>query len=365
MFCSECGKEVVAQAKYCRACGAPQGERDPTKPPPLPLRTGSSAVAPVAPPAATRVPVYAHFGRRVVAFLIDVAILFGLSMVLGALVAIVAPNDPQASGWVPLGALLSFWLYKAGFESSSWQASLGKRALALKVTTAGGERIGFGRATARFVSQIFSYLFFGIGYLMAAFTPRRQALHDYIAGTLVTRRDATQAEIQALEPLPAGSGIVLAVVLCFVGVAGIGIVAAIAIPAYQDYTVRAQVAEGLNLADAYKTAVSAAFANRTGADSINNEPGGAINLPTDVGARYIASMRVTSGTVLITFGDQANRLLARRNLALWPVLTDGNGTIVWVCGLGTPPDGLPASEVAAARRLTDVPSRFLPTSCRT
>jgi uncharacterized RDD family membrane protein YckC/Tfp pilus assembly major pilin PilA len=307
-------------------------------------------------------PVYSHFGRRVLAFLIDIAVLFGISLVLSALIR-AASNDPQAAGWVPLGDLLCFWIYKAGFESSPRQASLGKRALGIKVTTENGERIGFGRATARFFAQIFSYMFLAIGYFMAAFTPRRQALHDYIAGTLVTRRDATPEEIKASEPSRGTSGLVIAVVVCFVMIAVIGILAAIAIPAYQNYTIRAQVTDALTHADAYKTAVAEAFAGGTRADAINNAADGVITLSTTGGGRYTDSVQVTNGTVLITFGGQANQHIAGRRLALWPVITDGSGTTVWVCGHGVPPAGVGGPSVEAALRLTDVPDQYLPTSC--
>jgi uncharacterized RDD family membrane protein YckC/Tfp pilus assembly major pilin PilA len=312
----------------------------------------------------TQLPVYGHFGRRVLAFILDVAVLFGISLVLSVLIR-AASNDPQAAGWVPIGVLLCFWIYKAGFESSTRQASLGKRALGLKVTTENGERIGFGRATARFFAQIFSYMFLGIGYFMAAFTPRRQALHDYIAGTLVTRRDATPEEIKASDPSRGTSGLVIAVVVCFVMIAVIGMLAAISIPAYHNYTIRAQVTDALTHADAYKTAVAEAFASGTEADAINNAPGGIITLTTTGGGRYTDSVQVTNGTVLITFGGQANQHLAGRKLALWPVVTEGNGTTVWVCGHGAPPAGVGGSSIEAALRLTDVPDQYLPTSCHT
>jgi len=81
----------------------------------------------------------------------------------------------------------AFWIYEAAMESSSKQATLGKMALGLKVTDEQGRRISFGRATARYFSKIISGMILLIGYIMAGFTARKQALHDMIAGTLVTR----------------------------------------------------------------------------------------------------------------------------------------------------------------------------------
>lgn len=83
---------------------------------------------------------------------------------------------------------LAFWLvYFAGFESSERQATPGKRVFGLKVTDLSGRRISFGRAVGRRFATILSMLTLGVGYAMAGFTRRRQALHDMVAGTLVIR----------------------------------------------------------------------------------------------------------------------------------------------------------------------------------
>jgi uncharacterized RDD family membrane protein YckC len=80
------------------------------------------------------------------------------------------------------------WLYFAYLESGEKQATLGKQALGIYVTDLEGQRITFGRATGRFFAKIVASLIpFGIGYMMAGFTERRQALHDMIASSLVLR----------------------------------------------------------------------------------------------------------------------------------------------------------------------------------
>jgi uncharacterized RDD family membrane protein YckC len=79
-------------------------------------------------------------------------------------------------------------LYYALLESSTWQGTLGKRALGLEVTDLEGRRISFGRATGRFFAKIISALILWIGFIMAGFTEKKQALHDMIAGTLVIRK---------------------------------------------------------------------------------------------------------------------------------------------------------------------------------
>ena len=78
--------------------------------------------------------------------------------------------------------------YYIGMESSSWQATLGKRAMGLAVTDAAGSRISAGRAAGRYFAKIISGLTLGIGFIMAGFTTKKQGLHDIIADTLVVMK---------------------------------------------------------------------------------------------------------------------------------------------------------------------------------
>ncbi len=80
------------------------------------------------------------------------------------------------------------WLYFSIMESSKYQGTLGKIALNIKVTDYQGERISFLRATGRYFSKIISALIFMIGYIMAGFTAKKQALHDIIAETYVIKK---------------------------------------------------------------------------------------------------------------------------------------------------------------------------------
>jgi uncharacterized RDD family membrane protein YckC len=80
------------------------------------------------------------------------------------------------------------WVYFASLESSPWRATLGKKALGLMVVDLAGNRISFPRASGRFFAKIISSMTFLIGFLMAGFTAKKQALHDMLAGCLVTRR---------------------------------------------------------------------------------------------------------------------------------------------------------------------------------
>jgi len=84
-----------------------------------------------------------------------------------------------------IGSVIVSWLYFALMESSSKKATLGKMALGLIVTDINGARLSFGRASGRYFAKILSGIILNIGYIMAAFTEKKQALHDILAGTLV------------------------------------------------------------------------------------------------------------------------------------------------------------------------------------
>ena len=139
---------------------------------------------------------YAGFWRRLAAYLIDGLLLAVVQSVLAAGVLVMAPRDLYAlANLAPVSAAIS-WAYFALFESSPMRATVGKYALGLFVSDKRGDPITFRRATARYFLKILSSLTFMAGWLMAAFTPRKQALHDVLAGTLVLRN--------ALVPVPVG-----------------------------------------------------------------------------------------------------------------------------------------------------------------
>jgi uncharacterized RDD family membrane protein YckC len=134
---------------------------------------------------------YAGFWIRVVATIIDAIILGVVTFPLGLILGLMAGNNVSAAmtmmyiTWVV--DVLIGWLYEALLTSSSWQATLGKKALRLKVTDLDGRPISFARATGRHFAKIISGIPCAIGFIMVAFTEKKQGLHDMIAGTLVVR----------------------------------------------------------------------------------------------------------------------------------------------------------------------------------
>lgn len=187
MFCSQCGANKSQEAKFCASCGTPfsPGEE-------------SAVTQPATLPKKTKL---AGFWFRTLAAVIDVllcqvATLFitmPFGFILGFSLAITSNHSHIRSMATLMGVVLGIliqWLWFTIPESSQWQASLGKKIVGLKVTDENGERIGFAKANGRYWSKILSSLILFVGFLMIAFTEKKQGLHDKIAGTLVIRKNA-------------------------------------------------------------------------------------------------------------------------------------------------------------------------------
>jgi type IV pilus assembly protein PilA len=165
-------------------------------------------------------------------------------------------------------------------------------------------------------------------------------------------------------------------------VAIIGILAAIAIPAYQDYTIRSQVTEGLNLSASLKTGVSEYFAQNGAWPTcvLAATSGGCatgLGETADPSGKYVSDITIlTAGTLVIMYsntgGFQSNAKITGLTLALQPNLSGatvaGNEDVVWVCGTHTPPTAVhqPAGSTAApaAAASTTIPGKYLPAECR-
>src|SRR5271166_3886543 len=171
VYCTRCGSTNAGQAQFCHACGSPF----------------SPATVPVT-PASVVVPNvrYAGFWLRFWAYLIDNLILgivpFLIAIIAAPLFFAGAGNLAFLGLWIFILPLfvVGGWLYYAVMESSLHQATFGKKALGLKVTGMYGERISFGTATIRYFGKILSHAVMNIGFIMDAFTEKKQALHDIL-----------------------------------------------------------------------------------------------------------------------------------------------------------------------------------------
>jgi len=210
MYCSKCGNPLAAGAAFCQVCGTPASSVFPAPGGSVvPAMAGGIAQTSVSPhwlPTPTRA--YAGFWLRLLAHLIDgtitgavlCALLIPLVLAtgLGGVLKGIHPGEPPdpaiffalfSSLWILiLAGILGSWLYYAYCESSDWQATPGKKVLNLIVTDLTGNRVSFGRASGRFFAKMLSGMIpLGIGYIMAGFTEKKQALHDMIASCLVLR----------------------------------------------------------------------------------------------------------------------------------------------------------------------------------
>ena len=207
MYCSKCGAVLAGDAAFCQSCGTQ-------------LTRAAAVLAPsggtVSPHAGVGAIAYASnvafagFWLRFVAYLLDSVIIgFALTVLFVPLFFLMggvamletlprghveridpAQIMPFLSLMLTLAAIAAVakWLYFAYLESGEKQATWGKQALGIYVTDLAGQRVTFGRATGRLFAKIVTGLIpLGIGFIMAGFTERRQALHDMIASTLVLR----------------------------------------------------------------------------------------------------------------------------------------------------------------------------------
>jgi len=205
VFCSKCGAAIGQGAAFCQVCGSPVGR----------TVLAGATVGMVSPHSGVGAiayvinPIYAGFWLRFAAYLIDKVIL-GVAtslllvplFVLGGGLSLWSriPRDriDDFSQWIPLLTLILTlaaismivqWLYFAYFESGEQQGTWGKQIMSVYVTDLQGNRVSFGTATGRYFAKIVTGLIpFALGFIMAGFTERKQALHDMIASTLVLRR---------------------------------------------------------------------------------------------------------------------------------------------------------------------------------
>ena len=200
MYCSKCGKKTDDSGKYCQWCGTEIKVTAPVQAHRLLLKKKSSGIL---------TENYAGFGHRFLAWIVDIIFILvidifvmgltglseGVRMIYqflrgypmtdryGETVNSMLPNQMLYAITVLL--ILVPWLYYAVLESSKNQATLGKIAVKIAVTDLNGNRITFSRATLRFFAKVLSVLTFFIGFIIIAFTRRKQGLHDIIAGCLM------------------------------------------------------------------------------------------------------------------------------------------------------------------------------------
>jgi type IV pilus assembly protein PilA len=143
-------------------------------------------------------------------------------------------------------------------------------------------------------------------------------------------------------------------------VAIIGILAAIAIPAYQDYTIRAQVSEGLSLASSVKASTSEFYADRGSWPADLTK----IGITAASTGKYVKTVGMTNGTIVLTYGLQANSNVLDKTMSLKPFVS-ANNDVIWVCGLRAAPAGaVEAGSGASGAVATTLAEKYMPSNCR-
>jgi uncharacterized RDD family membrane protein YckC len=179
LYCQKCGLEVASEYRICPTCGSNRLAATPLSQRSTPAHQAASATS-----SAT----YGGFWRRLAAYLIDSIIVFVVILMVEVFVRAFVTGDGSSVGaeiFLQCASIVVAWIYFASQESSEDRATLGKQVMGLQVCDMQGRRLSFGRATERHFAKIISTAILLIGFLMIAFTQRRQGLHDKIASTVV------------------------------------------------------------------------------------------------------------------------------------------------------------------------------------
>ena len=255
--------------------------------------------------------VFAGFWRRAAALFVDFLIL---------LIPQSAVNLGLAS-MPTLAMLINIALsaaYFVAFHGSAKMATPGKMAFGIKVATLEGNRISVPLAVGRYFATWLSGLILGIGYLMAAFTERKQALHDMLCKTVVVNKEVAPADIgENTDTMPLTAGVIaIAVVWIVLPILGIG--AALVMPAYQERAVRGQIGAVVASVEPFKKEVVDAIASRR---------------PIPAGKRSVASPLVDN--VTIEPSGQITMNLAKDKAGggkiLFAPLASKGGIVEWRC----------------------------------
>lgn len=332
MFCSSCGANIPDDAHFCNACGK-AASLSPSITPKIELESMVKSV---------ENPIYAGFWARFAASFVDawvVTLLYlipgGIFGVFAAMVAETGSKGPSDS--LSIGYIICFFVASAAYftimEAGDKSATYGKRWFGLKVVDLEGNRISRGRAFGRWISHFLSYITLYLGFLIQPFTKKRQALHDMTSGTIVVVSDGGKKH----------SGVVISIAAIVGGTAAIGVLAAVAIPAYQDYTIKAKIMEGYSLGTEASRAVEAYYLQTGNIPTTLGEVG-----ITSTSGTYVSSVQVNpqNAEIIVTYSNTNPSQINGKTLTLMPTQKNKGDAVTWKCS---------SSEIA---------TKYLPAPCK-
>ncbi|MEY4761276.1 MAG: hypothetical protein RLZZ200_1132 [Pseudomonadota bacterium] len=318
------------------------------------------------PETASPLPVYSGFWRRFAALAVDAVLLVALMLAISE--AVGWPGLLLREEFAPrLGAFVVSVVYFVGFESSGWQATPGKRAVRIKVTDLSGHRLSIGRAVWRRVAELLSFVPFLTGFAMAAFTRRRQCLHDLMAGTLVVRAGRAPQEIAFSPPARRWPGWRIGLLVGSFLVAGMlgtryflpRVEQLYDLPGIGDrrYHSRTEVVAAIYYAGDATDTVESWFNEHREFRGLDI---GEVEID-DEATHTISKLSIVEGTVRITFGGESDLALHDHTVTLTPAV-DEEGNVAWICGYAEVPEGYVPSRTDYLR-LTNVLPDALPAAC--
>ena len=319
MFCAKCGSSNPDSASWCSSCGQPLSG----------IQTSNSSGVLAADD-------YAGFWQRFAAVFLDGIVIslvyVPIAFVAGLLWGLLNLGSATALMYIiyPLSFIGSAAYYVL-MESGESGATYGKRWVKIKVLDVEGNRVSKGRALARWVAHLLSYITLYIGFLIQPFTAKKQALHDMVAGTVLVKTDKNGSS----------TTVVVVVIVCFFFmIAFIGILAAIAIPAYQSYTVKAKTVAAVEIGNTAAQAVETYY-TRTG-----KIPASIAETHADIPTYpFISEVLVIpeNGEVQVVFNNNLPPAIAGKHISLMPSQIQ-DGRITWKCsGVDIPPINMPST----------------------
>lgn len=240
------------------------------------------------------------------------------------------PAALSAFYWAVVCISLAYYIL---MESAAHGATFGKRWMNIKVMRVNGNRLTTLRALLRLIARVFSHLLLMGGFLMQPFTQRKQALHDLLAGTVVVRANENR-KISIMASL---------LVLFFaLMIPVLAMLATVGQPFFQQYIMKAQLDNGMQIGTAATLAVSRYYRHNGSIPAAIGDAGGDIG-----GSPHVAEVALDpqNGAILLTFSDTVRKGISNKHLSFTPTL-EADHSISWKCSSA------------------DIETRYLPVTCK-